>query len=356
MSWRCDEMSSNAAYAVMTKSRAKYGRRLTEKNYKDLLALHTVGEISSYLKTQTHYAPILANVQEAVIHRGNLEKFLRSKMFEDFANLCHFEESIGEHIFEYILLRGEINELLKFIQYYNAGHPEQYLFDLPFYFNYHTPIDLAQLSKVETFDELLAVFSSSPLGKIISNFRPVQGRTIDYMMLESALQKYLFVFTQKTFEKFSNKKERKELENLFFTHAELLNIKKIVRAKKYFHLSTELLSVQMIPYWRHFPKKQVQAMIQADDISLVDEYLKKSFYSKMLDISTPLAFIDEYVGQVLYKICRKAMRFSRYPSVVMISCINLFELEIEDVTNIIEGVRYQMPADSIRKLLIAYPN
>ncbi len=346
-------MGSNAAYAVMTKSRAKYGKRLTEQNYRELLNLSSVDEIAGYLKTQTHYASALGAVQEKVIHRGYLEKLLRGKIFADFANLCHFEKSVGEHLFEYIVLRGDISQLLQFIRYYNAGHPEEYLFDLPIFFNRHTQIDLIALSKVKSFDELLQIFSASPLAKVIAGFRPVSGYEIDYSALEAALNKYLFAFATEMLKKYSFKKAADELKALFATQAELENLRIIYRSKKYFHLSKEMLSALLIPQSNHFTKRQTREMIDAEEIKSIDEILLKSYYHKFLRATAP-TYIDEYIGRVLYKTCRKYMRFSSDPAVVMVSCIYLFELEIEDITSIIEGVRYKMPPEQIRRRLLAF--
>ena len=39
------------SYAVMAKARAKFGKRLTEKDYANLLACHSVTEVMSYLKS-----------------------------------------------------------------------------------------------------------------------------------------------------------------------------------------------------------------------------------------------------------------------------------------------------------------
>ena len=53
-----------------------------------------------------------------------------------------------------------------------------------------------------------------------------------------------------------------------------------------------------------------------------------------------------------FRQCRHHIRYSVHPPVVMLSYIFLTETEIDNLISIIEGIRYQVPADGIRNLLI----
>ena len=52
-----------------------------------------------------------------------------------------------------------------------------------------------------------------------------------------------------------------------------------------------------------------------------------------------------------YLTCRHDIRFSTHPSVVMLSYIFLAQIEIQDIINIVEGIRYQLAPEEIQKLL-----
>ena len=129
---------SSASTAILVKSRAKFGRRLTTKDYDELLSCRNILDITNFLKTNTHYGSVLENIRESAVHRGNLESLLKQKMYNDFARLCSFERSIGEHYFEYLLLRSEIDQLLLFLRYFTAGTPEKFIFNLPDFFKNST--------------------------------------------------------------------------------------------------------------------------------------------------------------------------------------------------------------------------
>ena len=54
----------------------------------------------------------------------------------------------------------------------------------------------------------------------------------------------------------------------------------------------------------------------------------------------------------MYNESYKSMYFSVNPSVVLVAFYNLEEAEINNIINIIEGVRYKADTEKIRKLLI----
>ena len=72
----------------------------------------------------------------------------------------------------------------------------------------------------------------------------------------------------------------------------------------------------------------------------------KKWFSKGLDI------IDKVPINMRFDWCRHNIRFSVSPPIVLISYIFLKEVEILNLTNIIEGVKYGMPPEEIKKMLI----
>ena len=53
-----------------------YGRRLTDKDYEDLLACKTVPEVANYLKNETVYSEILSGLNENDVHIKSCERNL----------------------------------------------------------------------------------------------------------------------------------------------------------------------------------------------------------------------------------------------------------------------------------------
>ena len=64
------------------------------------------------------------------------------------------------------------------------------------------------------------------------------------------------------------------------------------------------------------------------------------------------SYIEHYTNRVSYQINRKYLHFSTNAAVVFLAYFTLSELELGNIINIIEGIRYQVAAEEIRKLLI----
>lgn len=104
---------SFSSNVILAKALAMYGHCLKPQNYKELLACHSVSEIAAYLKTRTSYATALREINEATIHRGYLEMLLRRKLFGDYASLSRYDMTVGSHLSDYLLERGEIDQIVQ---------------------------------------------------------------------------------------------------------------------------------------------------------------------------------------------------------------------------------------------------
>ena len=71
-------LSSNALCA---KAKAMYGNRLKEESYSELCRKQTLGDMVTYLKTQTNYSDALKNINVRNVHRHQLEAALNEEYF-----------------------------------------------------------------------------------------------------------------------------------------------------------------------------------------------------------------------------------------------------------------------------------
>jgi len=63
-----------------------------------------------------------------------------------------------------------------------------------------------------------------------------------------------------------------------------------------------------------------------------------------------------YAGQIdnlgLYRVTKKNIHFSMYPLVVMMSYYFVMKTEYDNIVSIIEGARYNVDSDKIKKIVI----
>lgn len=345
-------LSTLSSNAILSKARAMYGRRLTKENYKDLLACQSVGEVASYLKDHTAYGKTLAGINENEVHRGQLETQLRQKLFEDYASLCRYEISVGEHFSEYLIMRSEIEQILHSILLLEAGKPEEYIFAMPTYLTRHTHINLASLSRIKDYDDLLSALNHTPYRDLLEKFKPIKGIPINYTGIENALYTYLFQSLFEVIDKYTSGETAKQLREIFNSYVDLINYVRIIRLKVSYHASPDSIRSSLLPFG-NMNKRLLTDMIEADSEDEVTAVMGKTAIGKHC-LKVAHTYIDEIPNRVKYMTCRHDIHFSTHPSVVMISYTFVMQAEVTDIITIVEGIRYKLPPDEIAKLLIIF--
>lgn len=345
------QLSSNV---VLSKARAMYGKRLTTQDYNELLACQTVGEVAGYLKSNTVYGKILSGIEESEVHRGQLEARLRQKLLEDYAALCRYEITVGEHFAQYFIERNEIEQILRAILLLDAGMPEEYLFSMPSYLLRHTRVNLKAMSRIKSYDDLLQALGHTAYRQILEPFKPGEDNWIDYTKIESALYSYLYSNVFRIIEKYTRGETAAQLSEILKSFIDLTNFSRIVRLKMTYRSGADFIKKALLPLGG-FSERILDRMIEADSEEDALSVLGTTEIGKRA-----LKFEHDYVGTIPrrmnFRICHHYIDFSTHPSVVLISYIFTSEAEISDIITIVEGIRYKLAPDEIRKLLIVINN
>lgn len=343
-------MISYASNSVLSKARAMYGKRMRNKNYDELLACRNTIDIVSYLKRKTSYASILSSVNENSAHRFDIEQKLKYKLFVDFESLGRYDISVGEHFFEYIITRAEIEQLMHSLMLLAAGKSGEYIHTIPEFFYSHTKVDLVSLKNIKSYDEFLTTVKKSYYYKILLPFKPDKDARINLTGIETALYNYLYEIVFGIIKKYVKGSAKKELMEFFNDYIDLNNLIRIVRMRKFYDLSAEYISSGLTKYGS-FSDYQLKAFINSpSDKQMMSDMkntkLGRKWFSKGLDI------IDKVPINMRYNWCKHNIRFSISPPIVLMSYIFLKEIEILNIINVIEGIKYRMPSEKIKQMLI----
>ena len=108
-------MGNLLAYSgIVTKVRAMQAKLLTDEDFQNIAAFHTVTEVAAYLKEHPGYRNVLADMDENRLHRGEIEKLLVQSLYSDYTRLYRFsgmdQEKIPGALSE--ALRDESDQLL----------------------------------------------------------------------------------------------------------------------------------------------------------------------------------------------------------------------------------------------------
>lgn len=347
-------VSSSASNALLTKCRAMFGKRLSAQDVHALLACRTVSQVAAYLKQNTHYSYALADIDENHIHRNRLEEALNKQLFYEYASLCRYELSVGEHLAEYVVMRMELRQLLSFLRLLSAGKPQEYLFAIPYFFEQHTDMNLMELSRVTSYEEFLEAAKPSSFYPIFKRFAPKKGAQFDYAAIEHAMYAFLFSRVLKNVDKYYHGKAQSELYEILGSHVELMNVLSIYRLKKYYSADPSLIKTLIHPYNYRISQKLINEMINAESAQeVLDLFFARTPYRHDVpreEIEN--AHVDVLLRIVSYRTARRFLRFSTNPSVVLLAFIELSETEISEIVTIIEGIRYGLSSEEIMAMIV----
>lgn len=346
-------LSHTSSNVILAKARAMYGRRLKREDYEMLLKCRSVGEVAGYLKKNTRYASELAAVNESSVHRGYLEALLHRRLFDDYAALCRYEISVGEQLSSYIIEKGEIEQILHCLRLLSAGRNREYLLTLPIFFGTHLRFDTQKAAHARNYDEFLQALENTPYRALLAPFRPEEGTAPDFAAIEHALYTKLYGDVFRIIESNAPKAAKKDIRELFGGVIDVLNITRILRMKEFYHASPDYIRSLILPFSYHLTQKRLTKMLQAETVEEVLRQLDGTVYArKLAELEDENVPIEHVLSQLRYARCAHQVHFSVHPSVVLVAYLSLCEMEVANLTTVIEGIRYGLEPGRIRKLLI----
>lgn len=339
-------LSSNALCA---KAKAMYGGRLNKNVYLDLTRKQTIGEVVSYLKSQTSYADALKDINIRHVHRGQIEDCLNQEYYHRCAKLMKYSPKSDEDFYLFEIIGVEINLIMDKLVSLQAK--EQYSFNLsiPTYLAKKTSFNIDGLVNIESFKDLLQYLSKTRYYKVLKEID--FSVPFDVKEVHMCLQSLYYENIVETIKKHFKGSVQKDLLNIFYTSIELKNISKIYRYKQYFHESEDSIRSSLFLQYSRLPKDMMNRLISASGPKEVLSLLSTSKYNFYMD-DKEFAYIEYYVDSIQYNIAKRYMRFSNSaPLVYMTYCI-LQRIEIDNLKHIIEGIRYNQPVSKIENTLI----
>ncbi len=343
-------ITSKASNALYAKCRAMFGKRLTQHDIDTLLNSRSLSEIAIYLKANTRYASALANVDERITHRGQLETELNKMLFEQFEALCRYELSVGEPLADFVLNRMELRQYLTFLQQLASGHPQDYLFTLPYFFKKHAGANLMELSEVRSFSEFLEHIKKSifydRLKSLDCNF--------EYAVVENLMYSALYDTAIDACRKYYSGSAQSELLDLLGTEIELHNVMAAYRLKRFYNASPQTVAGMIYPYQCRISRRVMNDIINAETADeVLNILLTRTAYRREVNIEQiSKHHIDNVFRELRYKRAHHYIHFSTNPSVVLLSYMTLTETELNEIITIIEGVRYGLTPERISELIV----
>lgn len=342
---------SNTSFAVLTKARAKFGKRLTEKDYNSLLSCQSVAEVLSYLKSYTHYSSALNDINERDVHRGRLEALLRQNLFYEFDSLCRYNSSVSSGFTQYVIDTIEVQQIIRFLILLHSNSTEKFIYQFPAYFSKHTEIDFNKLANAKNYDEFLKILSSSHFYDILKKYKPDEKGRLHIADIENDLTEYVFSNLMNTVNSTTKGQEQRELRSLLCSINDYNIFSRILRLKKYYNLNADEIKENLLLGICDISPRLIDMMCKAETSSEVFAIMQRTHTGKLID-KIGYVYASDISPRIKYRLSRKNMHFSNQPSVILISYMFVSEIELMNVVTLIEGIRYNLDTKVIESLLI----
>lgn len=345
-------ISNFAGNAVYAKLRCMYSKRLTQKNYTELMNLHSVNEIAEYLKAKTSYSEIFEGISHSSeMPRSMLENLLFKKTCDDLTKIMRYQKAAGSSLYEYFIVKYDIEQIIS-VMGCLAVKSDSYFFSFPVFYNELSKLDLLSLAKVTTTDELLSVTDKSIYAKA------VREAVSDYIASGSlaTAQSRLHAFIDRYFIKIiAGEKKTKLPKNcpagdLYKFDCDAYLVKILLRLNR-FDLEGKTINKPLLTL---FSDAQINSLLSAKSREEIIEITEKTHLKGMLDLTQEDLFTQ--ADRFILKHFEGVFRHSTDPDAVMLSYFFILDNEIKNIIHIIEGVRYSLSPFEIEKLLTVSQN
>ncbi len=343
-------MSTWANNAIIAKAKAMYGNFLKPDDYEKLIKLNTVPDIAIFLKKHPNYEAILKDVQENTVHRGHLESLIKKNTFDQITRLSKLIYSKDEAFYKLNIVKQENEIILAVLRTFISEETDEKSV-LPYFFKEHTDIDMDKLIKTENFEDLLDAVANTMYYDILKPYETNNPDNIRYLDIEYKLEKHYYDEAFARIDQFYQGKLKKDIMSIFQTAIELKNITKIYRLKKFYHADPITIKNVLIREHSRISEKRIDEMIALKNPDDILKYLAKSEYAQYTN-DQDYIYIEYYAGRIQYDLAKKFMYFAQEVPKVYEAFITLSEIEVDNITNIIEGIRYQISENEIKQMLI----
>lgn len=343
--------SNKASNAVLTMVRAKFGRRITVSMLNNMASLHSVSELAEYLRTNTRFSNAMEQSGITDWHRGSLEAVLNTADISEIYQLCNFEKKVGSPVFQIFCMRFEADEIFKFLRFFFAGRPEEYILSVLPTAKKTVQIDLDALAQVKSKQQFLKFLNRYELYRKLAN--SVRGDENDFSFMagfEANLDRLVYQESCNILKRRFSGKDLELLLRIVSVRYEITDIQTIFRAKFMYNESPDLIKSLLVSEPAYVSKSTLNRLIQCGQKEEFLSILSGIKYFKNIKVDEDNLFLSarrQMLAQAL-----NCVHFSGCCAAVTLAYIDYIEIERQNIIRIIEGIRYGFEKEQIMNDLI----
>lgn len=324
---------------ISTKIRAMQSKLITEEQIMEILQLSNVSQVIAYLKHTPEYAEAWADLDENTLHRGQIEKLLKTSIFNNFSRIYQFANPEQRKFLELYSKRYEIR-VLKEVMTNLFDHRDTDPVDVTPYrdfFRRHSKLDIDQLIACTTMEQFITALKGNEFYQPLSQIQNHESALLfDYGM---ALDLYYFAEIWNVRKKLFSGNDLREITTAYGEKFDMLNLQFIFRSKRYFHMASADIYALLIPMNYKLKKEEINALVEAPTYDEARLLFHKTYYGKKYD-HLEAHNLEEFYNVMLRETLEREARKDPYSVAVLYSYLYHKEHEVYRLTIAIECVRY----------------
>lgn len=325
--------------ALNAKLKGMHASHLTKEDIYELIRLNNIKEAIYFIKAKF---PQLENINENM-HRKELEQELNNLFIINILKICKYLNRNEKEIFMQFLSKYEINCVKNVFR--NVTTNRDSSSSLKNIDNWTTKMftSIDGINQIKEETEFLELIKSQDYYEIFKEYED-QIENAPLEEIEVKLDKFYFSKVYNLAEK-----ENKELQDIIGTEIDLLNIIWIYRAKKYFNYSEDEIKEIVVPINYRLSKTVMKELLSINNYEEIFEILAKTKYK---DVFKNEESLEHDKNEYLYKKYMKYFKTKVFNICTVFCNINLIDIEIKNIINVIEGIRYNIDKTEIQKKII----
>lgn len=344
-------MIASGTQAILPKARSMFSKRISLAEYEEMMRRRTVPELAILLRKHPYFRGSLATLSPSDPHRGQIEELLSMDIFIKYEALLAYVFA-DENFTAFYLGECEIRQILRMLHLISIGQPQLYMSQIPPYLIGKARFDLYDLAQAKTPADVAKVLRHFFFYRPMLEIAEADPELADFPMAEATFLRFHYerIFAQID-ESFSGR-EAEGVRDLFLMEAQIYNLQLLLRLKTYFPdaYTNEEIHRLLLPYTYRTPRRLMEELIEAPGTEKLLGLLRTAPAGKYAVDGTA----DELAvagNGLLYRHARRILHLNPSPYAALAAFIALSKLERENITNIIEGVRYKLAPEQIRALL-----
>lgn len=316
---------------------------LQKADYAVLAQQKTVPDACAYLKNETAYRSVLENVNEHTVHRTELERYIKAAYAHDAVKLVSFDNGKNKAFYQYIYVKTELDVIKNILR--SLANDEQPEYDIPPVLLRHFTVDVNRLLTSADIPEFLDNLAGSRYEAMLAPLVQ-QKEHQNLFSIEMTLDMYYYQLVEKLRRALPGALDRKLLAETTGAELDILNLFWIFRCKKYFDLPRELVYSYLIPNHGRITRDEMVRLVEAPAVEAFIAEVRQTPYGKVFENYTGEFFHKKY-AEYVYNLHQKFFRLYPYSVLAVVSYLHCKEIEISNITTMIEGIRYGLAPEAI---------